>query len=359
MFRLFKRAAPVLEKRAGGSGYTAAVMDARASYIAGASGMAELTATVQTCIGLWEGAFAAAAVKGTDLLNRRTMALLGRALALRGEAVFLISEQGLMACSDWDLSTRDGEPRAYRLSVSEQGGAVSRTALPGEVLHLRIGSSLTTPWAGTSPLRRSSLTAGLLQTLETALGEVYDNAPIGTTVLPFPESPDVDMEALGRGFRGRRGRVLLRESVNVTAAGGAAPAMDWRGQDMTPDLSKAMMTQNLAAARDAVCGVFGVLPGLLNPTTTGPLVREAQRHLASWTLQPIAGIIAEEASAKLGDAVEIDVVMPLQAFDVGGRARAFASFVGGIAQAKEAGLTPTEIEAALKWIELAENDGRA
>ena len=80
------------------------------------------------------------------------------------------------------------------------------------------------PWQGTSPLRRSSLTAELLQTLETTLAEVYANAPIGSQVVPFPESPGVDLETLGRGFKGRRGRVLLRESVNVAAAGGAAEA---------------------------------------------------------------------------------------------------------------------------------------
>ena len=37
-----------------------------------------------------------------------------------------------------------------------------------------------------------------------------------------------------------RGRVLLRESVHVSAAGGAAPAQDWRPQDVTPDLQRAM-----------------------------------------------------------------------------------------------------------------------
>ncbi len=120
-----------------------------------------------------------------------------------------------------------------------------------------------------------------------------------------------------------------------------------------------MATQTLEAARDAICMAYGVLPALVNPSATGPVVREAQRRLASWVLQPIAGIVAQEASVKLGAAVDIDVVLPLQAYDVGGRARAFSTFISALAEAKAAGLSPAEVGGALKWIELAENDGRA
>jgi hypothetical protein len=45
---------------------------------------------------------------------------------------------------------------------------------------------------------------------------------------------------------------------------------------------------------------------------------------ATWCLQPIAELLAEEASEKLGAAVEVDVLTPLQAFDQGGSARALS-----------------------------------
>ena len=67
---------------------------------------------MQTCVSLWEGAFALADVSGTDLLDRRSMALIARSAALRGESVLLITDHGLVPCSDWDLSTRHGIPRA-------------------------------------------------------------------------------------------------------------------------------------------------------------------------------------------------------------------------------------------------------
>lgn len=264
-----------------------------------------------------------------------------------------------MPCSDWDLRTRYGKPTAYRVSIPEAGGGTSQTALAGEVLHLRIGCDPAAPYYGTAPLKRASLTAGMLNAVESALAEVFENAPIGSAIVPYPESPETDMETLGRGFRGKRGRILLRESVAVTAAGGPAPAADWRPQSVSPDLERAMTTESLSAAREAIAGTFGVLPALFASTAQGPLVREAQRHLAGWTLQPIAMLLAEEASEKLGGDVLIDLMRPVQAFDAGGRARALATIVQAFAQAKEAGLAPGDMNAALTLVNWGEGDNAA
>ncbi len=85
---------------------------------------------------------------GSDALDRRTLALVARSLALRGEALFLIGDDRLVPVSDWDLRTRDGEPSAYRLSIPEVGGGRPMTALAAEVLHFRIGADVAAPWAG-------------------------------------------------------------------------------------------------------------------------------------------------------------------------------------------------------------------
>lgn len=204
---------------------------------------------------------------------------------------------------------------------------------------------------GQRPLRRAALTTGMLQAIETALAEIFENAPLGSQIVPFPESRDVDLENLGRGFRGRRGRVLLRESVAVSAAGGPAPASDWKPQDVTPDLEKSMAIETLQAARSAICGAFGVLPALLVDAAQGPLVREAQRHLAQWTLQPIVLGMAEEASEKLGAQVSVDVTRPLQAYDAGGRARALATLVDAAAAAKAAGIDIGNFASLVDWAE--------
>ncbi|QVM82999.1 hypothetical protein [Novosphingobium decolorationis] len=186
------------------------------------------------------------------------------------------------------------------------------------------------------------------------LSEIYENAPLGSQVVPFPESPDVDLDKLGHSFRGRRGRVMLRESVNVTAAGGPAPAQDWRAQGVTPDIQPSQAVQSLSEARSSIFAAFGVLPAMFASNAQGPLVREAQRHLAQWILQPIANVMAEEASAKLASTVLIDVVRPAQAFDAGGRARAFGAMVQALTQAKESGLDPQAVEDALSFIDWAD-----
>lgn len=345
----FKKKQPEIETRSSGTGYTSQLMATRAAYITGSDGVAELTGTVQGCVSLWENGLSLADVDGTDMLTPFHLALAGRSLALRGEAVFAIREDGLVPCSDWDLSTRYTRPTAYRVGIADTGGGRSETLLASEVLHLRIGADMGLPYTGSSPLRRSRLTAGMLQAIETALHEVYSEAPIGSAVIPFPEAPDTDMTDIARGFRGMRGRVLVRESVNVTAAGGPAPQTDLKPHDVTPDLQKAMTSQSLDAARSSIEMAFGVLPGLSNPATTGPMVREVQRHLAQWTLQPIAVMIAQEASDKLAGPVTLDVMRPLQAFDVGGRARALAAVVQTLSLAKESGVDPEKAMKLVDW----------
>lgn len=345
----FKRKEPEAETRSSGTGYTTQIMQSRADYIGGVDGVAELTGAVQGCVSLWEGGLSLADVDGTDMLTPMALALAGRALALRGECVFVIREDGLLPCSDWDLTTRYSKPTAYRVGVPDTGGGKSMTALAGEVLHLRIGADVGMPYVGQSPLRRARLTAGLLQTLETALSEVYSNAPLGSSVIPFPEAPDQDMTNLAQGFRGFRGKVLVRESVNVTAAGGPAPQTDLKPSDVSPDLSKAMTKETLASSKAGIEMCFGVLPGLSNVATTGPMVREAQRHLAQWALQPVAAMIGQEASDKLGGPIKLDVMRPLQAFDAGGRARALGAIVQTLALAKEAGVDPATALELVDW----------
>jgi len=343
--RLFRRET----RAASAGGFTAEVIAARDSYITGRRGIGELTAAVQGCVGYWENGLALADVQGSSLLRPETLALTARALAIRGEAVFLIRDDRLIPAYDWTLTTRDGEPVAYQLSISDSGGGRSVTALAGEVLHVVIGSDPATPWAGTSPLRRAHVTAELLHAVEAALGEVFQDAPLGSQVVPYPESPDVNRETLARSFKGKRGGVLLRESTAVTAAGGPAPQADWRPSDLSPDLSRTMGVETLSAARNAICHAYGVLPSVMEPAAAGPAVREAQRHLAQWTLAPVARRVEAEAADKLGASLTIDVMQPLQAFDAGGRARAAKGMVDALATAREAGLSDEAVAAVAKF----------
>jgi phage portal protein BeeE len=343
----------VLESRSSGAGYTAQLIAARQAYLTGASGMGELTGAVQACVSLWEGGLGLADVKGTDMLSRRALALTARALALRGEALFLIGDR-LIPASDWEVTTRDGEPRAYRLQVPETNGGTYQNVLAAEVVHFRIGSDPVTPWAGTAPLRRAQLSAQMLHEIESALRDTFRDAPFGSQIVPVPEGSSDDMAALRLGFRGRRGAALVVEGVAQAVGAGMHPQLGKAPDQLSPDLSRTLADQFLIEAKGEIYSVFGVLPGLFVANAQGPMVREAQRHLAQLVLQPMALLMAEELTAKLGTKVQIDCVRPMQAFDAGGKARALATMVQALAQAKEAGIEGATLQDALSFIDWAE-----
>ena len=328
-------------------GYTSEVLAARQAWISGKTGLGELTSTVQSCVTLWENGLSLSAVSGTDLLTPSVLGLIARSLALRGEAVFYITDNGLLPVADWDVRTLNSVPTGYKLTLSDAGGGRTQTALAAEVLHVRIGSDASAPWSGTAPLARSTISAELLHNIEAALSEVYQYGSLGTQIVPYPEADDAELSKIGSLLSGRRGRTLLRESMPVTAAGGIAPQSDWAAKTLSPDLSKSMTKETLEAARASILTVFGVLPALFDKSAQGPLVREAQRHLAQWQLTPICNLIAAEGSEKLAAPVTLDCMTPLQAYDAGGRARAAFQVVQLLAHAKEAGLSEAQTQQAL------------
>jgi len=167
----------------------------------------------------------------------------------------------------------------------------------------------------------------------------------------LPEGSGEDMEAMRRSFRGRRGAALVVEGVAQATAAGMNPNIGQSPDQLSPDLDRTLADKMLSDARNAIWSVFGILPGLMSAASTGPMVREAQRHLAQLTLQPMADLIAEEASEKLGTHVTLDVVRPMQAFDHGGKARAFGAMLQAYATAKEAGLDGATLEDALQFVD--------
>ena len=131
--------------------------------------------------------------------------------------------------------------------------------------------------------------------------------------MPFPEI-QTDNDEFERGFRGERGRVMLREAWRSVRPADRRRRR-WKPRNVTPDLSSGMTRETLDQALDAIAMAFGCLPALFSPTTTGPLVREAQRHLARWTLSPWPNH-RRRGTDKLGDTVELDLMTPMQAFDL-------------------------------------------
>ena len=334
--------------------YTQQALQFRADTIIGRRNMAELTGTVQTCVSLWEHGLAQAETS-VGVLTPEILGMAGRSLGFCGEALFVMRGDRLVPAHSWTVTTKGSRPVAYRVVVPDTGGGRSDTVLAGEVLHFKIGQPTERPWTGTSPLMRASLTAEMLYAVEDALADVFTNAPLGTKVISTPERPTQDNSKIERSFAGKRGRIALEESSNVDAAGGPAPAQDWRPASLSPELDKSNTAETLKAARGSVMSAYGVLPALTNESVTGPAVREAQRHLAQWQLQPIAKMIANEAAAKFETTAEIDILQPLQAYDAGGRARALSGIIKGLSEAKQAGLSDEQLQIALAFSGVATN----
>ena len=343
MFDWFKRKTET-RSVASDSGYTQLALLARAEAITDAG--ADLSGAVAGCVTLWANGLSMAETD-CELLTPEVLASMGRQLATEGNSVWHITPRGLVPVSDYSVTTLDGKPRAYRLTIPEMHGGEQVTALAGEVLHIRIGADARSPWQGVAPLRRAQISAGLLNATEVALAEVFRDAPIGSKVLGMPETSSGANSKLAHSFRGKRGRVLVRDSSTAYAGSQAAPD-DWRPADLTPNLRDSMALESLKTARDAILHVYGVLPALMNDQSAGPVIREAQRHLATWTLGPIAKLIAHEVKAKTGDDVELDVFVGLGAFDAGGAARAMATIVDALVAAKAGGVTPEEVGMAAK-----------
>ncbi|RCW77691.1 hypothetical protein [Paracoccus lutimaris] len=92
-------------------------------------------------------------------------------------------------------------------------------------------------------------------------------------------------------------------------------------------------------------------PGQFRPLLDG---QTAEHREDVEDQKPIVNLMAEEATEKLGAAVAIDVVRPMQAYDHGGKARAVSTMLQAMATAKEAGLDPATVKDALQFIDWAD-----
>ena len=108
-----------------------------------------------------------------------------------------------------------------------------------------------------------------------------------------------------------------------------SPIKDWEPNSISPDIRGMgdVVPQHEAIA-DSIRSSFGIPPGIFGRSTPGNSIRESLRHMSFATLQPIADMLGEEFSVKLGTAVEIDVVSAFGVSDFVARARALATIAG-------------------------------
>lgn len=87
-------------------------------------------------------------------------------------------------------------------------------------------------------------------------------------------------------------------------------------------------------------------------------VLEVEKHLATWTLQPLAMLLGDFATDKLGVPVVIDTMRPLRAHDLGGHARYLRPRCA-MAEAKTAGIEGDNLNKLLTLVNFGEGDHAA
>ena len=293
---LKRRAEPVVEKRSSGSGYTAAIMAARESYISGRSGLGRAD---RHRAGLREPLGGRHGPRGRGGHRPARPPRHGAPGARAG------------------VPRRGGVPHPRPAGAGERLGPVDpRTASRGPIVSASprraagarrrcwrprccTSASRPTRWrpgparrrCGGRRSRRSSCTRSRRRC--SASSATRRSAAM---IVPLDAGGGEALEEVRGSLRGRRGGALVVEYLSQAIAGGAP--VPGRGPDhLTPPLREAAVVETLAAARD------GDLPTpsacCRRCSTRPPRGRWCARRSGIWRagrLQPIAALVAEEAS---------------------------------------------------------------
>ena len=309
----------------------------------GAAPHSEALAAVEIAAGLWSRAFASATVAPDTLATRAltpsVLAALGRGLALRGEAVFMIDVDGGLLLTQAASWTVEGgtRPESWRYVVDlpmPGGRGVKRAVGADSVVHVRYAVRPSQPWAGVSPLGLAAETATLAGWIERRLAE--ETSTVSAYLMPLPEMKG-DTADLKTDLKTGRGRLLL---VDTTAGGwsagkAAAPRADWQSVRLGANPPATLGTLREDVKGD-VLSAFGV-PAALHSSAAAS--REGYRQFLQGTIAPLSKLVAEELSDKLDVPGLAFDFRELRAADVASRARAYGVLIGagmGEQEAKEA-----------------------
>lgn len=295
-------------------------------------------AYVQACYGFIERAFQLATITSERALHlpATLRGLIGRELVKSGEFVGKIEVVGrtsgmrveILPAQSQTIVGTDPLPGGwmYQLTIPSPTGTSYLHKLTADgVIHPRQGASLETPWQGRGSLQLALATGTLGSRLEEILENIL-NSPVGH-IIPIPDGTDGDVvQQFKTDVSKLRGGISMPASTQggFALGAGSAPKNDWIPQVLRPELGPANVQarQQVGATMCAALGVPPSLVGFGNPE--GSLVREDLRRCLHTTIEPLGNLLADELSEKLEASVSIDFNR-LEAADIQGRARAFAS----------------------------------
>ena len=298
------------------------------------------TAALEACAGAVGRAFAAAIVTGPDsfaaALSPDCMGQIGRSLIRRGEWLARIEVTGgtlrLLPAASHDMAG-DPDPETWRYRLNLAGPDRQFTienAIPDGVVHCRYATDPERPWRGYGPLQVAQLAGRLSAETMAALADEA-SGPRGA-LLPIPkDGNDPTVVQLKADLQALKGGVALVEQQGGEWNAGDGRTVSRSADWSTKRLGAAPPSGMVELAKMASAEVYaacGIPPGIFDPAGTAQGAREDYRRFIALTVAPLVRLVSRELSNKL----EADITMsldPLHAFDITGRASAFAKMVQG------------------------------
>lgn len=303
---------------------------------------ADALGAVEICAGLWSRAFASAQVQpagaATDALTASLLGSIGRELAIRGEAVYLIDVDRdglkLTPAAAWDITgSASPETWMYELKLEGPSGTTTRVVPGAQVIHPRYAVRPGKPWKGLSPLGAATKTEQLAAWLETSLGN--EVATAHGYILALPENHKSG--GLAATMKGLKGRLFLGDTMaGAWGAGGQyAPPKDWTTTRLGASPPQAL-GELRTGAQATVMAAYGVPLGMVESEAASSL-REQWRLFIYATIGPLGKTLAVELADKLDTPALAFNFDALAASDIQGRSRSFKQLVDAGMSIEDAG----------------------
>ena len=318
-----RRVEAVIEER----GYGDLILAGLEATVTGDGSNVLRTTALEIASGYWARVLSAATVTGDrGALTRRVRHLTGRSLIRSGEQLFVIDVDdgavSLLPASAFEVM----EGWRYRAEVPQPPGkSSSRIYARDAVVHFMWSCDPLQPWAGISPLGAASYGATLAANTEATL--VQETGAPSALLIPVPGDGGDDALALLRSdIRNAKGGAML---VEGTASGQDDPSRgtrnDWKAERLGPMIPE-QLRELYGDTRASVMEACGIPAALGSMSADGTSLRESYRRWVMSSVQPIADLIAAEASEKL-DSEVVFSFSALHAHDITGRAGAVAKMV--------------------------------
>ena len=319
------------EERADATDATDALIGA---MLAAASGGGDVQpsglAAIEQAAGLVGRAFAGALVSGDRLgvVSPQILEMVGRSLIRRGEIVFSLDDgPRLQPASGWEIRGMgpDSKLWTYRLNFDGPSGLTRSVYLPaGSVIHIRVNSDPSRPWAGRAPWSIASSTA---RTAASAEASAAAEASIPSTrIAPIPSADEAQRTAYKEALK-KGGVATVQAAAQAALSGGQGqePSARWSPAVMRPEPGDGHIRLRREAAAD-VLGACGI-PTALFDGSEGSAKREAYRQFIFGALQPWAAIAMGELREKLSSPELLISFAGLHGADLATRGRALKQLV--------------------------------